>query len=175
MVRQIGAQAVRDRVEPVVQAADLYLEDVTVTSAGKRSVVRITVDLPEDETGSLDLDSVADVSRSISTALDEADVFPGAYTLEVSSPGTSRPLVDRRHFMRARGLLVRLVLADGGTRLGRLTDVDESAVVLRGEQSQTVPFSDIVRGEVQVELTRDDSADVPSDDDGTTGPRTKEA
>ncbi|MEK8225050.1 hypothetical protein NKG05_01135 [Oerskovia sp. M15] len=84
--KQAGADRVRQVVDPVVQGADLYLEDVTVAPAGSRSVVRITLDLPEDAVGNLDLDRVAEVSRSINTALDESDAFPGAYTLEISTP-----------------------------------------------------------------------------------------
>lgn len=84
--KQAGADRVRRVVEPVVQDADLYLEDVTVALAGSRSVVRITLDLPEDARGNLGLDRVAEVSRDINTVLDTSNAFPGAYTLEISTP-----------------------------------------------------------------------------------------
>ncbi|GMA26467.1 hypothetical protein GCM10025864_42260 [Luteimicrobium album] len=88
MPRQQPADTVREVVAPVVEGAGLYLEDVVVSRAGSRSVVRVTLDLPEDVLGSLDLDAVADVSREVSDALDAAsDVLPGQYTLEVSTPG----------------------------------------------------------------------------------------
>jgi ribosome maturation factor RimP len=119
-------QRVRDAVEPLIAAAGLYLEDVEVTSAGARSVVRIVVDLEEDAVGGLDLERVAAISRDISTAIDATDAFAGELTLEVSSPGVSRPLTERRHFTRARGRLVTLRLRDGSTLTGRLVDVDRS-------------------------------------------------
>lgn len=119
-------QRVRDAVEPLIAAAGLYLEDVEVTSAGARSVVRIVVDLEEDAVGGLDLDRVAAISRDISTAIDATDAFAGELTLEVSSPGVSRPLTERRHFTRARGRLVTLRLRDGSTLTARLVDVDRS-------------------------------------------------
>jgi ribosome maturation factor RimP len=119
-------QRVRDVVEPLVAAAGLYLEDVEVTSAGARSVVRIVVDLEEDAVGGLDLERVAAISRDISTAIDATDAFAGELTLEVSSPGVARPLTERRHFTRARGRLVTLRLRDGSTLTGRLVDVDRS-------------------------------------------------
>ena len=59
-----GADAVTSLLDPVVTAAGLVLEGVDITPAGKRRVVRVVVDLPEDRTGSLDLDAVAEVSRS---------------------------------------------------------------------------------------------------------------
>lgn len=118
------AQRVRDVVEPAAAAVGLLLEDVEVVRAGARSVVRVVVDLPEDAEGELDLDRIGDATRAVSDALDADDVVPGHYTLEVSSPGVSRPLTVRRHFVRAVGRSVTLQLADGRTLSGRLTDVE---------------------------------------------------
>jgi ribosome maturation factor RimP len=158
--KQAGAERVRQVVEPVVQGADLYLEDVVVTLAGSRSVVRITVDLPEDALGSLDLDQVAEVSREISTALDASNAFPGAYTLEISTPGTSRPLTEPRHFKRARGRIVRLALTDGGSVEGRLRDVVDGNLLLTDATVESVALDDVARGAIQVELKRALEADL---------------
>ena len=188
-------EGVRRVIEPVVHDAGLGLEGVTVSRAGARSVVRVVLDLPEDEPGSLDLDRVAEVTRPVSSALDEVDVLPGAYTLEVSTPGTDRPLTEPRHFKRARGRLVRVVLADGASVEGRMRAVDADAVLLdvtdrRGATStRTVPLADVVRGHVEVELKRALAADLPeldaadggsdddTDDDRTAsrGPHDEEA
>jgi ribosome maturation factor RimP len=157
-------ERVREATEPVVAAAGLSLEAVEVARAGKRSVVRLTIDLDEDAVGSLDLDTLAEVSRDIGTALDVTDAVAGEYTLEVSTPGTSRPLTEPRHFKRARTRLVRLVLRDGGTAFGRLREVTDAELVLgpvdaasgrdtAGDPAR-VPLADVVRGSVEVELSR---------------------
>jgi len=91
MVTPGAAERVRQVVAPVVTAAGLFLEDVVVSPAGRLSVVRVVADLPEHVPGGLGLDRLATVSRAVSAALDAADPIGGAYTLEVSSPGTSRP------------------------------------------------------------------------------------
>jgi ribosome maturation factor RimP len=177
-------QRVRDAVEPLIAAAGLYLEGVEVTSAGSRSVVRIVVDLEEDAVGGLDLDRVA----AISSAIDAIDAFVGEHTLEVSSPGISRALTERRHFTRARGRLVTLRLRDGSTLTGRLTDVDrsaDSAVLVLGPESPGVKgrrgvqgppvrvlLAEVRDGRVEVELGRlaelpDDAFGDPIDDDPT--------
>ncbi len=158
--KQAGADRVRQAVEPAVQAADLYLEDVTVSLAGSRSVVRITVDLPEDAVGNLDLDAVAEVSRAINDALDASNAFPGAYTLEISTPGTSRPLTELRHFKRARGRIVRLTLTDGGNLEGRLREVEDGRLLLTGAARESVALDDVARGAIQVELKRALEADL---------------
>ncbi|KRC37379.1 MULTISPECIES: ribosome maturation factor RimP [Oerskovia] len=158
--KQAGADRVRQVVEPAVQAAGLYLEDVTVSLAGSRSVVRITVDLPEDAVGNLDLDAVAEVSREINNALDASDAFPGAYTLEISTPGTSRPLTELRHFKRARGRIVRLTLTDGASVEGRLREVEDGRLLLTGAPVDSVALDDVTRGAIQVELKRALEADL---------------
>lgn len=155
------ADAVRKVVGPVVEAAGLYLEEVTVTRAGNTSVVRITIDLPDDALGSLDSDRLGDASRAMSAALDEDDVVAGAYTLEISTPGTSRPLTELRHYKRARTRLVTLKMMDGERVEGRLTDVlddgDGDVLVLDGESR--IPLGDVRRGKVEVELKKLDAQD----------------
>lgn len=148
------AGAVRGVVEPVVTAAGLVLEDVHVSAAGRRSVVRVVVDLA-DGIGGIDADTLGAVSRDISAALDRTDPVKGAYTLEVSSPGTGRPLTELRHFRRARTRLVRLTLHDGSTVHGRLTEVDGETLVVEtdGGQARLAP-AEVLRGAVEVELAR---------------------
>jgi len=165
-----AAAPVTSLLAPVVQQAGLVLEDVTITPAGRRRVVRVVVDLPQDRTGSLDLDAVADVSRSVSDALDASDALGGApYVLEVGTPGVDRPLTERRHWSRARTRLVA-VPVDGAGVTGRVQAVGDDGVVLEVDgQERTVPWEQLGAGRVQVEFRRpDDDADEVDDllDDG---------
>lgn len=150
------AAAVREVVQPVVAGAGLVVEDVTVSRAGRRSVVRVVVDLDE-AIGGVDSDTLGAVSRGISAALDAADPVAGAYTLEVSTPGAERPLTEPRHFRRARTRLVRLALRDGTEVRGRLVDADADELTVRSDAGEArVPLADVVRGTVEVELARPD-------------------
>ncbi|NGZ04146.1 MAG: hypothetical protein CV090_13985 [Nitrospira sp. WS238] len=67
-------------------------------------------------------------------ALDVADPFPHAYTLEVSSPGLDRPFKRLQDYQRAIGKEVSLKLRqplEGQWKItGRLMNVDEQGVVL---------------------------------------------
>ncbi len=150
------ADRVREVVRPVVEAAGLHLEEVTVSPAGRRSVVRVVLDLDEHAVGSLDLDTLGEVSRSVSAAMDAADPVRGEHVLEVSTPGTDRPLTELRHFRRARTRLVALTTRDGSTLEGRLLDAGEDGVVLETGtgSTQQVPLDHVVRGAVRVELRR---------------------
>ena len=144
---------VRALLEPVVERAGYDLEDLTVSAAGKRSVVRVLV----DKDGGVTLDDVADVSRVVSDALDQADeqdptLLGTSYVLEVSSPGVDRPLTAPRHWRRNVGRLVRVALRDGGTEEGRLAAADDRAVTLDG--GQVLAYETVARGSVQVEFSR---------------------
>src|ERR1700709_715090 len=95
--------ALLELLTPGVLASGADLEDVPVSRAGSRSLVRVII----DRDGGLDLDAVAEVSHAVSAALDaDEDVMPGAFVLEVSTPGVDRPLTHPRHWRRARGRLV---------------------------------------------------------------------
>ncbi|MFI6325949.1 ribosome maturation factor RimP [Nonomuraea sp. NPDC050556] len=159
----MGSATSRDHLmkllEPVVNAEGLDLEDITVTAAGKRKLLRVVV----DKDGGVSLDDVADVSNAVSAALDDDDTIMGqsAYTLEVSSPGIDRPLTEPRHWRRAVKRLVKAEMRDGGAVEGRIMAVDESGVTIDDRRFE---FEDLARGRVQVEFRRIDDADEGNDD-----------
>ena len=161
-------------IAPVVEAAGYDLEELVVTPAGRRSVVRVVVDRDEGVT----LDDIADVSRAVSVVLDQNDEGMGRtpYVLEVSSPGVDRPLTERRHWRRNTGRLVSVAVgptdsADEVT--GRVTAVDDDGVTLaveakakpgarkRAPTPRRVPWSELGSGRVQVEFGRPDAAGDP--------------
>ncbi|MBO0900700.1 ribosome maturation factor RimP [Cellulomonas sp. zg-ZUI222] len=119
------APRVREIVEAAVTGAGLLLDDLQVAGSGRGTVVRVVVDLRDEDPGTLDLDRVGDVTRAVSDALDAADVLPAAYTLEVGSPGAERPLTAARHWRRARGRTVVVRRTDGRTLTGRLEQVGD--------------------------------------------------
>lgn len=155
------AEAVRGVIAPAVASSGLYLEDVKLTSDGGRAVVRVILDLPEDELGSLGSDRLDAAAQAISKALDDDDVVPGAYVLEVSTPGVSRPLTTARHFKRARGRLVEINRKSGAPLRGRLVDVvepdsdaTEADYLLVLDNGTRVTLSEVAKGKVKVELKK---------------------
>ncbi|WP_328461426.1 ribosome maturation factor RimP [Actinoplanes sp. NBC_00393] len=153
---------VRAVVEPVVAGAGYDLEDLTLSRAGRRHVVRVLVDTD----GGISLDDVAIVSREISAALDAAeesggDLLNGEYQLEVGSPGIDRPLTEPRHWRRNTG---RLVAVNGVT--GRVVSTDDTGVVLDVDgATRAIGFAELGPGKVQIEFKRMDEADFGDDED----------
>jgi len=165
-------EAVTGVLTEVVDRVGLTLDEVSVTTAGRRRVVRVVVDLHDDEPGDVSMEDVATASTAVSEALDTSDVLGSApYTLEVSSPGVDRPLTLPRHWRRARTRLVRVVRTDGGELLGRVAEVDDDGVLVLLEPQSVkgrppraadvgrpvrLAWDELARGEVQVEFRRAD-------------------
>jgi len=101
MDRYAQANRVFELLEPELVAEGFDLVDVRVFQGGGRLQVRLSVDLPGDDR--INLDGCARASRSASMFLEEADVFPGAWVLEVSSPGIRRPLRTEAHYQAVIG------------------------------------------------------------------------
>lgn len=138
---------------PAAGGAGLVVDGVDITESGGSTQVLVTVDLPDDAVGSADIDAVAAASRAISAALDAAGVPAGPHTLEVSTPGISRPLTEPRHFARARTRLVSLDLAGGETVTGRLTDMADGALTLEVDGTpRTLPLADVLVGRVEIDM-----------------------
>jgi len=167
------AQEIRATLEPVLAPLGLVVEDVTVSPAGKRRLVRVLVDadiagLDAADTASpvppLSLDAVAEATRAVSDELDAGDVMGQApYVLEVSSPGVGRPLTSRDQLRRQVGRLVELV-HQGGTDTGRLTEVGADTLSLEVAATKKAParlltldLDSVQRGTVQVEFRRADA------------------
>ncbi|WP_262287292.1 ribosome maturation factor RimP [Micromonospora sp. MA102] len=161
----------REVIEPVVTAAGYDLEDLSVSRAGRRHVVRVIVDAD----GGINLDAVADVSRAVSAALDAAeeaggDIVAGEYQLEVSSPGVDRPLTLPRHWRRNAGRLVKVTVhgPEGDRQVtGRIATADDERVALETDAGRAEhPYAELGPGRVQVEFTRlDEVADEDFGDD----------
>jgi ribosome maturation factor RimP len=161
-----------DVLGPLVADAGFDLEDVTVTPAGRRSLVRVTV----DSDSGIDLDAVAAISRVISDALDNdspgAPGFAGPFVLEVSSPGVDRPLTEHRHWRRAVGRLVTVTVGEKPLT-GRVMATSGAGVRLSVDGTdRELAWSELGRGKVQVEFARANAAEAADDahtDDDSAG------
>jgi ribosome maturation factor RimP len=136
--------------------AGYEIEDVIVDVAARPP--RITVIADAD--GGLDLEAIAELSRSASALLDRVDAKAAPYVLEVTSRGVDRPLMTEKHYRRARGRKVELTLSDGSQVSGRLGETHGGVVrlvVREGRQAtfsvRELPLEGITKAIVQVEFS----------------------
>ena len=158
--------AVAAVIEPIVAQAGYDLEDLTVTNAGRRRLVRVVI----DRDGGVTLDEAAAVSRSISSVLDDDDPMgSGAYVLEVTSPGVDRPLTLPRHWRRNVGRLVAVTLPEESLT-GRIVAADDTSATLDVDGEQRVlalALAAVGKAVVQVELNRAREVSAVADSDAT--------
>ena len=136
--------------------AGYEIEDVIIDVAARPP--RITVVADGDDP--LDLDSIAELSRSASVLLDRVEDTAAPYVLEVTSPGVDRPLTTEKQYRRARGRKVELTLSDGSQLTGRLGETNGSTVrlVVREGARPTfsvreLPLDGVAKAVVQVEFS----------------------
>jgi ribosome maturation factor RimP len=161
---------VQELADRVAAGHGVEVLELGLRGQGRGRVLSVILDAEEP----VEADVVELVSKDLSRALDEADPVAGSYTLEVSTPGLTRPLHTRRDFRRQRGHEVSIVRGGGaadasaaadltgepegvggpGERAttsiqGVVVDADDEAVVLQVDGGQVrVPLSEVVHGKV---------------------------
>lgn len=149
----------RDRLAEVLTeplaASGLDVEAIELTPAGRRRLLRVAV----DKDGGVTMDEIADATKQVSRLLDASDVMgEQPYTLEVTSPGTDRPLTLPRHWRRNESRLVKVTTHDGTTLTGRIRSGDEQAVTLDVDGSERVlAYGEVAKARVQIEFNRKES------------------
>lgn len=155
----MSADQTRDRLAEVLTgplaARGLDVEAVELTPAGRRRILRVAV----DKDGGVSSDDLADATKEVSRVLDESDVMgEQPYTLEVTSPGTDRPLTLPRHWRRNESRLVKVTTKDGTTLTGRIRASDEETVTLDVDGSErALSYADVAKARVEIEFNRKES------------------
>lgn len=145
-----------DRLEalitPTLEAMGYEL--VRVQLQGKENLT-LQIMAERQDGVAMTVDDCADISRALSAILDVEDPIPGAYVLEVSSPGIDRPLVREKDFVNWAGFEAKVdmtVPVDGRKRFrGRLKGLDDSGAVLLATdtgEDVALPFGDIHRAKL---------------------------
>jgi len=133
-------------ITPAIQALGFYVEDISITAAGRRSMLTVIVDGDTH----LSLDQVTVATKAISEIVENLPTLGNnPFTLEVTSPGLDRPLTKPRHWHKNKDRLIKIVLNDGKEITGRIKDSTEADVTV---DEQNVKFADIKRATLEIEF-----------------------
>lgn len=136
-------------ITPAIESLGFYIEDINITSAGKRSMLTVIVDGDTH----LSLDQVTVATKAISEIVENLPTLGNnPFTLEVTSPGLDRPLTKPRHWRKNQDRLIKIVLTDGKEVNGRIKDSTESSVTV---DEQVINFADIKRATLEVEFKKE--------------------
>ena len=139
--------------EPVVDGLGYDLVEIEHFPNPKHGVLRLYI----DKEGGINVDDCSAVSRQISALIDVEDPVRGKFNLEVSSPGSDRPLRRLKDFQRFNGSLVKLktVMPLDGQRnfKGRLLESSEETVVIETDTEEiSLPMSAIEKARIVPEF-----------------------
>lgn len=133
-------------IRPIIEASGNYLEELTITSAGKVKILTVIV----DSDSHLNLDQITAVTKEISEVIETLEELgDSAFTLEVTSPGIDRPLTKPRHWRKNFDRLVKITMTSGKDIQGRIGEATETNVLV-GDQK--VYFEDIKRAVLEIEF-----------------------
>lgn len=139
-----------EALEPRAAQEGVEIVTVEVVGAKKAPTIRVYVDHPDG----VSFDVLSSSQAWINDIMDAIDPFPGAYTLEVSSPGIDRPLRTAEHFARFAGEEAALKLTspvDGrASWTGVLAGCEDGNVLLDVDGERVaLPLTDIKRAHVK--------------------------
>ena len=136
-------------ITPAIESLGFYIEDITINSAGKRSMLTVIVDGDTH----LSLDQVTVATKAISEIVENLPTLGNnPFTLEVTSPGLDRPLTKPRHWRKNQDRLIKIILNDGKEINGRIKDSTERSVTV---DEQVINFADIKRATLEIEFKKE--------------------
>jgi ribosome maturation factor RimP len=142
---------IEDIVAPTIVGMGYELVRVAMSRGGTLQIM-----IEPTDGRAMDVEDCATLSRALSAVLDVEDPIPGAYTLEVSSPGIDRPLTRPKDYARWSGHLARIELAqpiDGQRRFkGTLLGLEQDAIKLRLDDGREarLPLARVTRAKLEM-------------------------
>ncbi len=142
-----------EALEPLAQGKGVEIVTVEVVGAKKSPTIRVYI----DSEGGISFDELAASQVWINEVMDEIDPFPGAYTLEVSSPGIDRPLRTPQHFIDQVGntAVIKTVgpIEGRSSFTGTVVSADQDGVTMDIEGEQvTVPYAAMKKARLKGEI-----------------------
>lgn len=146
-------ELVEEIITPCVQESGLELVDVEFVREGGSWYLRIYVDKP----GGIDIEDCGRLSQKIDRLLDEKDLIPQSYHLEVSSPGIERPLKkisDYKRFTGELAVITTFVPFDGKKKItGRIMAARGDDIVIDSDGKElSIPFKQVASARLKVEF-----------------------
>jgi ribosome maturation factor RimP len=146
-------EQLKDILLPVLQDYGLELVEIEFKPSGKRWLLRLYI----DKEGGVTIADCQTVSREFGRILDVEDIIDYPYSLEVSSPGLTRPLKKWEDFLRNKGKMCRIVTKEQiegkNEFMGTIVNSTEELVEIRGIIDVfTIPIYAIKKANLEFEL-----------------------
>lgn len=142
-------KTVEKLAEELLTGTGLELVDVEYVKE-KDWYLRVYIDKPEG----IDIEDCQALSEKLEKELDDKNVVPDSYILEVSSPGLDRVLKKEKDFVREAGKMVDVSLyepLDGSKQItGKLIGCEDNALKL--EELEPIDMKKIAQVRLHIDI-----------------------
>jgi len=143
---------VREIIDPIVLNEGMEVVDIEYRRESGGWVLRVIL----DKEGGVTLDDCTRVSQEVGRSLDVEDIIQTSYTLEVSSPGLTRPLKTERDFMKYLHRLIKVKTVDPIQNRrqfkGRLLGVSQNGVEIKVDGGIfQIPLSNVAKANLEID------------------------
>ena len=122
-------------LNPMLEEGRLFVVNILIKPSKTNQKVSILLDSDEGIT----IQECTSISRRLAKQLEDMDLFPDAYTLEVSSPGLDQPLVLARQYRKNLGRTIKVTLKSGDVVTGKLTDLQDEQITIHLPEPKKKP------------------------------------
>lgn len=145
------AERIKALAAQAAQGSGMYIVDVEVKGSGQQPQVWVYIDAEEGRAG---IDDCTRISRELQVLVDAHELYGDAnYTLNVSTPGLSRPLKDVRQYRNNIGRRAKVKVRRDGVKTevyeGTLSDVADASITVETAKGPNVlPFDEIIETKI---------------------------
>ncbi|MFQ6104882.1 MAG: ribosome maturation factor RimP [Candidatus Glassbacteria bacterium] len=156
MKGSIDLEVLEEIVDDIVTTSGFDLVEMKLVGTPRRFILKVYI---HNRQG-VGVDDCAKVSRELGTVLDERDLFPSKYVLEVSSPGAERIIGRRDEFELFRGREIKIDLGDETCKrqeiIGTIKELrdDELRLDVTGQGEVSIPLKRIRKARLHVDWNR---------------------
>lgn len=122
--------SITEMAASLLKEPHLFLVDVVIS--GNRVQKKVVVIIDGDEGATIE--DCAKLSRALSAKLDEGEIIPEKYTLEVSTPGVDFPLKLKRQYKKHIGRGFKISLTDKSLIKGKLIGIGDEFIKVEFEE-----------------------------------------
>ncbi|MEQ8525676.1 ribosome maturation factor [Gracilimonas sp.] len=144
-------QNIKDLAAPLTEEHNLFVVDVELKTHSGQTEVWVLLDTEE---GGVNVDHCSEISRELGFLIEAHELFDKKYRLNVSSPGLSRPLSDKRQYKKNEGRVatIKFKSTDGEYKKieGVITGIEDEVVAITDEEEKEtqIPFENIVETKI---------------------------
>ena len=148
-------ERIREYLTLPVEGAGYELVDIEYKKEGQGWILRLYIDWANG----IHLEDCIKINDICEPLMDASEIIPGAYTLEVSSPGIFRPLTKPQHFEKAVGKIIRVRLfqkfEEKKQAKGELIETTQEGISLWLEDEEKklfIPYKLIAKSNLEPQL-----------------------